>query len=485
MMQSLPEMLSMLENSQLAAMLDASNLCINAIDRDGHILYFSRAAAELEQIDREQIIGSKLADLYMTSEQRPIDPSTSAMLRAIQQKKAIHNYYMSYTIKGKQSSIIINAFPVFENGKLQGVIGIFQDVAQAKQNSLEIIEQERDLLLRKDDSGKALFYLKDIIYQSASMQKAIQIAMRAAENNLSVMITGETGTGKEMFAQGIHNQYASEKASFVAINCAAIPENLLESELFGTCKGAFTGAVDKPGLLELAKGGSLFLDEINSMPLYLQSKLLRVLQTRRFMRVGDNTEKDFNARLISAINCAPQEAVRKQQLREDIYYRLAVMQVHIPSLRKRPECIPLLSDHFLHKANRTLGKQVTGIPDKVRRIFQSYTWPGNVRELEHTIAYAVAMADYKKAELSFEMIPPYIMEACMCAYISTEETTVQEEPEEPLYEALHRLETDMILKKAAQYNGNISHMAMALGISRQNLHHRIKRLNLQIETQNK
>ncbi|MCP4720838.1 MAG: AAA domain-containing protein, partial [Desulfobacteraceae bacterium] len=221
--------------------------------------------------------------------------------------------------------------------------------------------------------------------ESRQFLECVEAAKMTSQSVSPVMLYGETGTGKELIAQSIHNSSSRSSHPYVAINCAAIPENLLEGILFGTAKGAFTGAVDKQGLFEKADRGTLFLDEINSMTLGLQAKLLRFLQERKVRRVGSLAEVEVDLKIISSVNQNPHISIAKGNLRSDLFYRLAVVFILIPPLGERLGDLPLLVTHFLKKISLMLNKKVTGVSEDVMALFEQYAWPGNVRELEHII----------------------------------------------------------------------------------------------------
>ncbi|MCG8531825.1 MAG: sigma 54-interacting transcriptional regulator, partial [Desulfovibrionales bacterium] len=242
-----------------------------------------------------------------------------------------------------------------------------------------------------------------IIGEENSFKKVIKNCKHVAPSDAPVLIYGETGTGKELFAQAIHNESPRHLKPFVPVNCSAIPEQLLEGVLFGTTKGAFTSSVDKRGLLESAHGGSIFLDEMNSMPLSLQPKLLRFLQENKIRRVGGEDEIPVDVRVISAFNIHPMEAVAQNLIRQDIYYRLAVFFVDIPPLRRRKLDIPALCHHFLFK----WGKTDIHISDDIFNRFFQYDWPGNVRELENIVEGAVALLDEGDRVLALKDLPEY------------------------------------------------------------------------------
>jgi arginine utilization regulatory protein len=306
-----------------------------------------------------------------------------------------------------------------------------------------------------------------------------------------VMLYGETGTGKELFAQAIHNFYYGKQGHYVDINCAAIPENLIEGLLFGTVRGAYTGAVDRAGLFEQANGGTIFLDEINSMPLHLQGKLLRVLQEKKLRRVGSLTTIDLNVKLISSLNQSPRELIESGMFRMDLFYRLGVIYIKLPALRDRLPDIEELGRHFLQKYNAQMGKSLRNIAPEVIDLFWQYPWPGNVRELEHVIESAVNFAGRDETCLK--------LEHCYFANILEQEAPSSPSPDPDLIPVLHShshkpvpavpenldlcaaltaLEKKMILRALEQSNGNVAGAARRLGISRQLLGHKISRLQL-------
>jgi two-component system response regulator AtoC len=248
---------------------------------------------------------------------------------------------------------------------------------------------------------------REIIAKSAAMTKALSVAAKVAPHSSAVLVTGESGTGKELIARLIHTESDRSKQSFIAVNCGAIPENLLESELFGYVRGAFTGADrDKPGLFEAASGGTLFLDEIGEMPPTLQVKLLRVLQEGEVRRLGDTKSRPVDVRLVSATNKDFDEEMRSGSFRRDLYYRIAVVPIHLVPLRQRKDEIPLLVRHFIDQINRRLRLDIEGVDAEAMRMLLDYTWPGNVRELENSIERAMVLADTRR--LGVDDLPPHI-----------------------------------------------------------------------------
>jgi arginine utilization regulatory protein len=262
----------------------------------------------------------------------------------------------------------------------------------------------------------------------------------------------------------------------VAINCAAIPGTLLESVLFGTVKGAFTGAEDKPGLFEEANPGTLFLDEVSSMDIALQSKLLRVLESKMVRRLGGKTDIKVNPRIISAINSEPQEAIAKNRLREDLYYRLAVVTLTIPPLRKRMTDIPLLVNTFIQAINKIMNKNVKEVSSEVVNTFQKHNWPGNVRELQHAVEHAMNYAEDEASYLELRHLPQNLMQKNLAGKYDLNDFGGKESANGNLKDVLQLIEREIIQKALDQNDHNITRAARSLGMSRQNLQKRIKRL---------
>ncbi len=312
--------------------------------------------------------------------------------------------------------------------------------------------------------GKADGY-DDIISVSKAMKEIKDLALKASQYNTTVLITGESGTGKELIAKCIHKNSNRCDNNFVAVNCAAIPDTLLESELFGYIKGAFTGANEsKIGLIENANDGTLFLDEIGDFPTHLQTKLLRVLQEQEVRRIGENKEKKINLRVIAASNSDLEEEVRTGTFRSDLYYRLNVLPIHIPSLRARKEDIPHLVDHFITKYNKKLDRNVKGLGKEASNKIMEYPWYGNVRELENTIERSMIMTD---TDIIEDIDLPDVQNKRSLPI----DTWVEELS---LDEAKGRIEQAYIEDALEKTNGNRTKAAELLGISRRNLLYKLK-----------
>ncbi|MEC2222931.1 MULTISPECIES: sigma-54 interaction domain-containing protein [Heyndrickxia] len=245
---------------------------------------------------------------------------------------------------------------------------------------------------KPEQAGRRLYHFEDILGVSEILKQTIQSAKRVSKSDVTIMLRGESGTGKEMFAQAIHHESERKNQPFVALNCAAIPENLLESELFGYEKGAFTGAEkEKPGRFELANHGTLFLDEIGDMSLYLQAKILRVLQEKTLERIGSNKSRKIDVRIITATHRNLEELIRKGEFREDLYYRISVIPIYIPPLRARKEDLPILIEHFIQNFSKDLNMDPKNIAAETLDRLMQYDWPGNIRELQNVVRHFVEL----------------------------------------------------------------------------------------------
>ncbi len=326
-----------------------------------------------------------------------------------------------------------------------------------------------------------------IIGQSDAMRQVFSLLERVVTNDITVLITGESGTGKELVAQAVHYQSSRRDKPFVSVNCAAIPENLLESELFGHEKGSFTGAIGTHvGKFEAANGGSIFLDEIGDMPLALQAKMLRVLQEREVSRVGGKKPIRVDIRVIAATNRELAEDVEKKSFREDLYYRLNVLPVHIPPLRKRKSDIPILVEHMINVHNPRLGRNVRGVTPEAIESLMNYRWPGNVRELENVLQRSMVMASGTLIELSD--LPPNIQEARELADAGVSPSGLGLPPDLftnfdiPLAEKMEQLaevfEKKIILHALQRNNGHRQATADMLGIARKSLHNKMAKYEL-------
>ncbi|MDY7019421.1 MAG: sigma-54 dependent transcriptional regulator [Chloroflexota bacterium] len=325
----------------------------------------------------------------------------------------------------------------------------------------ELVEENLSLRQRLEDH----YRFENIIAKSSKMQRIIEIIKTIAKSNATVLITGESGTGKELVARAIHSQSHRRSKSFVAVSCAALPESLLESELFGHEKGSFTGAYSqKKGKFEFANGGTLFLDEIGEMSTNIQVHLLRVLEEKEFTRVGGNELIKVDVRVVSATNKDLKIAIEEGRFREDLYYRLNVVAIELPPLRERKEDIPLFAEHFLHKFAQENQKEVTDFSPEAMEFLLNYDWPGNVRELENVIERAVILA--KDSLITIHDLPHENMSPTRLAVAGKE---------------LREVEKNHILNVLSQTGGNYSEAARILGITRMTLYNRARDYGLSVK----
>ena len=315
-----------------------------------------------------------------------------------------------------------------------------------------------------------------IVGESESICRLIERAKKAAKTESNIMIYGETGSGKELIAQSIHNESIRKIGKFIAVNCSAVPENLMESIFFGSVKGAFTGAENKKGLFELAAGGTIFLDEINSMPLSLQAKLLRVIQEGTVRRLGGTEEVKVDSRIISALNMDPFEEVEKGRIRRDLLYRLGVVFIRVPPLRERIDDIVPLMNHFVKIKSRKLGLDEKTVNKMVYKLFMKNDWEGNVRQLEHVVESAVVMARYSN-EINTEHLPAYFLKTSTVSKQSKEDMNYVQDS---LQNEMETIEKNRIIFDLENSKGNITAAARTLGISRQNLYKKMKKYNIKI-----
>lgn len=362
------------------------------VDNDWNVTSFNRAAEHITGIDANKAIGQKCFDVFHAN----ICQSACILRETLKTGKPIIDRPVNIINQAGNIIPITVSTAVLrdEKGKIIGGVETFRDLS-----ALEALKKEIS----------RLYSFEDIISKNHEIQAIFDILPDIAESDSTVLIEGESGTGKELFARAIHNLSKRKKNPFIAVNCSALPENLLESELFGYKKGAFTDAKkDKPGRFALAEGGTLFLDEVGDLSPPLQAKLLRVLQEKEYEPLGGTTPVKSNVRILAATNQNLIEKVQQQSFREDLFYRLNIIKLTLPPLRRRKEDIPLLVEHFLHKFNLKMGKRIKGVSDEVIRLFMFYDFPGNVRELENLIEHAFVIC--RGVEITPEHLPKEFLE---------------------------------------------------------------------------
>ena len=454
----------------LQVVLDLLDECILIVNKQGNIIFYNRASEELDNLKREDVIGHHITECYKLNDQ------TSATLQVLIKKLPVLDLFQDYsTFSGYRVISVSSSYPLMHNGEFMGALTITKNIYRFKKLMDIISDAERPIKFNSADN----YTFEQIIGESRALMNCIHIARKAAKANSSILIYGDTGTGKELFAQSVHHA-SGRKGPFISLNCAAIPETLLESILFGTAKGAFTGAIERQGLFEEATNGTLFLDEINSMNSSQQAKLLRVLETGRIRKVGENKEREINVRVLSALNISPIKAVEQGILRRDLFYRLSVVNIRIPPLRERKEDIPLLTKFFINYYNNLINCKVRVVSSEVAELFMQYDWPGNVRELRHVMEYAMNMVEDEEiidrehlSALFNEQINQYHPDEKISSFTMTPKSMKTG----TLKTIIEGVEMETIQEVLREVNGNVNEAARRMGLSRQNLDYKLKKYN--------
>ncbi len=434
-------------NEHLEAIVNSVTEGIISCDEDGIISFFNNTASELLGVSKKEVSGKHVSTFL----------PNSLISNCLSKKESLYEKKMVYTSSnGENITLISNATLVKSGDKIIGAVESFSE------------EEKLFRVAYRLSNSVNTTPLEQIIGESNIMRKLKRDVIKIASGSSTVLITGESGTGKELFARAIHSASPRSKEPFVAINCSAIPDTLLESELFGYEKGAFTGAntLGKIGKFELANEGTIFLDEIGDMPLHLQAKLLRVIQERTIQRVGGNKDIRVNVRIIAATHQNLKEMTNKKQFREDLYYRLNVIPLFIPSLRERPEDILLTINYMQMKYANLLNKRIAGISEEALDILKNYKWPGNIRELENAIEYATNFCPDDNI-VHIDYLPDWL--------------SSQDHEESPYKQQLQKTEKQ-ILQEAIQTMGNSleakDRIANMLGISISTLYRKLRKYDL-------
>lgn len=451
--------------------LDEIDAGVHVVDEGGNTVIYNRKMAEIEGMAKADVLYKNLHDVFSFEHNEE-----SRLLEAVEKGIKIENAKQSYyNNQGLEITTVNHTLPIFYENERIGAMEIARDITKLE----KLIRENRQ------QREETRFTFQSIIGHSPAISDVIEASKRATRTDSSILIIGDTGTGKELFAQSIHN--ASERAHrpFISQNCAAIPDNLIEGLLFGTKKGAFTGAIERPGLFEEAEGGTLLLDEINSLNIHLQAKLLRVLQEKKVRRVGDTRDRSFNVRIIATINEDPIEAITNGHLRKDLYYRLGVVSLSIPPLKERREDIEELAYHFIHKYNEKFAMGVKDIDPSLLSNFFHYEWPGNVRELEHLIEGAMNLIEYEES-ITYHHLPFHYRHRLQSQPFLKKEKVFDHPVDSNKHEHIGHTLNDYLTKAERHFiqqalirnQHHITNTAKELGMSRQNLQYRIKKHRL-------
>lgn len=448
-------------------------------DAKANITFYKEPATNIGGIDSPTALGKNILDVFPD-----LTPDTSTFYSVLRTGKPIIEHIQHYTnYQGRKVSTVTSTIPIIENGEITGCFEVFKDLTQVTELSEKIVHLQEQLY--KSNTGKksynengAKYTFDNIIGSSGPILKLKEKARRTARSNSPVLVYGETGTGKELLVQAIHNADPKRRNKpFIAQNCAALPFSLLESILFGTAAGSFTGAKDNPGLFELADGGTLYLDEVNSLNIELQAKLLRVIQDGIVRRVGETKTKDVDVRIIASTNELPEQLVEKKLLREDLYYRLNVIYLELPSLRERLGDIDVLVQYFIQRNNEQMGKRVSGISREALKAFTEYSWPGNIRELEHLMESTMNLID--KDIITLEDVQYYFEKRQKIAAMDPE-ASVNDACPKDLAAAVSGYERSLLVKALKSSGGNVAMAARALQLPKQTMHNKVKKHNISI-----
>lgn len=455
----------------IASLIELVDEGVHVVDARGISVIYSEAISVLEKMRREDVLGERF---HIAFSHIPEEEST--LLRALKNGEATKEKVQTFlNLYGKEVTTVNTTVPIKVDGEIVAAMEVAKDLTKLKEMSDTLLKlQEEYIDPPKVSQPKIRHYnFYDLVGNHPLFQKNIEIARKASQNCVPVFIYGETGTGKELFAQSIHYDGKRKKKPFLAQNCAAIPESLLEGILFGTVKGGFTGAVDRAGLFEQANGGTLLLDEVSAMPYELQSKLLRVLQEDYIRRVGGNRDIPVDVRIIATVNEDPMVLIEKGALRKDLYYRLSVINLNLPPLRQRREDIPLLTERLVEKQCRRMEKRVGGITEEAIKKLEDHEYPGNIRELENIIMSAVSMVR-EKEQIREEHI-----------LLNTREMQDKNKGrlnrafdmhKETLREYLRQIETELVSQVMKETGQNVTVASERLGMKRQTLQHKLKKM---------
>jgi arginine utilization regulatory protein len=464
-------------------MLNIIDVGVHLIDNKGITIFYNDKMAETDGFNREQVIGKNLFDLFPS-----LTNETSTFFKVLQTGLEIREKIQTYVnVTGKRITTINSTYPLLEDGEIIGALEVAKDITSIVQLHDQILDLRHQLYESPQKDKKKIsaapYHFSDLIGKNELFLNTVSFAKKASRTSSPVLVCGPTGTGKELLAQSIHNAGARRARPFIAQNCAAVPNELMEGIMFGTARGAFTGAIDRAGLFEQANGGTLFLDELNSLDLLLQAKLLRVLQDGIVRRIGGTQEKQVDVRIITAMNIDPKEALEKGMLRGDLFYRLNVVHLNLPPLVQRKEDIPLLTQHFIEKFNEVFGMKITGISPSAMHRLTDYHWPGNIRELSHAIESTYNMMELECETIEEHHLPASLMEnalkpsapSLLARPWSDKMTNVTAER---LTDKVRQMERDTITEALQNYHYNITLTAQALGIKRQALQYKLNRYGI-------
>ncbi|WP_254901214.1 sigma-54 interaction domain-containing protein [Tuberibacillus sp. Marseille-P3662] len=455
-------------NAYIDTILDTTDESCTVIDQDQRVIAWTKGAEQLFSLNRDNIIEKPITEFF--------SPNRLEILNTIKEGTSVHHQQH----KAKENQVVlINSNPVYFNNEIIGAVVSETDItSQIRLNKELYHASERLFKLEKEVTKLTASEdpFQNIRGNSAPLKKTIDKIEKASSTNASILIHGESGVGKELFAKAAHNAREDKKAPFVAVNCGAIPSALFESEIFGYEKGAFSGADQrgKKGKVQLAQGGTLFLDEIGEMPMEMQVKMLRLLQEKKFYPVGGTKEIEVDFRVIAATNNDLQELVEEQKFRADLFYRLNVVSIEVPPLRERPEDIIELTHYFLHEISIKYNRPIHGISQDIMQALLKHHWAGNARELKNVIERLIVFSEdgeIKRDEIPFDFDTPQTPS-------SSNPIEFNHNDSRPLNDRLLDVEKNIILDELEKVDGNKLQCARNLNITRATLYNRIKKLGI-------
>lgn len=445
----------------LEAIINSTEDAISVVDENGLGILINPAYTRLTGLTAKDVI-KKPATV-------DIAEGESVHYQVLNTRRPIKGAKMK--VGPSKKEVIVNVAPIIVNDELKGSVGVIHDISEIKKLTDELEKAQR--LIRHLN---AKYTFEDIVGESIIMHEVMAQAQRAAATPATILLRGESGTGKELFAHAIHNSSKRSLGQFVRVNCAALSDSLLESELFGYAEGAFTGAQKggKVGLFEEASGGTLFLDEVGEVSLSLQTKLLRVLQEKEIVRVGDTRPRRIDVRIIAATNSNLEEAVLNKRFREDLYYRLNVIPINVPSLRERKEDLEKLVNFILRKLNQDFGRNIESIDIKALKLLDKYDWPGNVRELENVLGRAAINMKFNEKIMRLDHLP-----RLKEIKNHSNDLCFVEESISTYDESFNTWERNLLEKILGLTKNNKTETSKVLNISLRNLYYKLKKHNLQ------
>jgi transcriptional regulator with PAS, ATPase and Fis domain len=440
------------------------------VDPEGYIIMMTKSYCDFVGVTQEYAVGRHVTEIIENTRMHIVAQTEQKEIGALQE------------IKGNM--MIADRIPLYHDNKLIAAVGsvIFRDVSELDSYVKNVQQMEKQLDFYKKELQKALggiYTFDNIVGESEAISKAKDMAVKVSTSKSNVLILGESGTGKELFAHAIHNASPRNQYPLIKINCGSIPSELLESELFGYETGAFTGAKKggKPGKFELADKSTIFLDEIGDLPLAMQVKILRVIQEREIERIGSTKSQKVDVRIIAATNRNLEEMIKEKTFREDLYYRLNVININIPSLRERKSDIPLLSLHLMKKISSEMERHVTEISEDAMKALSAYDWPGNIRELGNLIERALNLVD-KQAMIGLEHLPRYVTHGIAVPLLPDPDHSISVAINGTMKEIYEEIERKAIRQALIDFKGNKYQAAQKLDISRTSLYEKIRQYDL-------